>query len=370
MPKMITTTSTSNADDFLNPSRVELARARRGFTKKGLAQALGITPVALSRFLNGHSELEANRLSTLANVLDYPESFLLGDDPERLETDSVSFRSLSTLRARERDAAIAAGQLGILLADWMDEQFNLPECDVPNLSGMSAEEAAGHLRDAWRLGSRPVREHVKLLESRGVRVFSLADATKNVGAFSFIKGDRPFVFLNNQKSAERTCFDAGHELGHLVLHVGVTTRYSKPIEQEADAFASAFLMPRDGFLARLPRAMTVEAIIEGKKYWHVSAMAYAYRAHSLGRISDWQYRSICIELTRLGYRTGEPNGMARQSSAVLPKVFKLLWEDRKTKHHVAEQLSLPVDEFESLVFGLVESAARPRAKYRPTLVSK
>ncbi|MEK2654790.1 ImmA/IrrE family metallo-endopeptidase [Pseudomonas aeruginosa] len=47
----------------------------------------------------------------------------------------------------------------------------------------------------------------------------MAEETSQVNAFScWRRGVTPFVFLNTQKSAEASRFDAAHELGHLVLH--------------------------------------------------------------------------------------------------------------------------------------------------------
>jgi len=67
------------------------------------------------------------------------------------------------------------------------------------------------------------------------------------------KEGTPFIFLNSAKSAERGRHDAAHELGHLVLH-----RHGGPIgrkaEEQANAFASAFLMPRSSILAHVPRS--------------------------------------------------------------------------------------------------------------------
>jgi Zn-dependent peptidase ImmA (M78 family) len=56
------------------------------------------------------------------------------------------------------------------------------------------------------------------LESKGVRVFSLAANTVKVNAYALWKDEKPFVFLNTFKSTESSRFDAAHELGHLVLH--------------------------------------------------------------------------------------------------------------------------------------------------------
>jgi IrrE N-terminal-like domain len=62
----------------------------------------------------------------------------------------------------------------------------------------------------------------------------------------------PFVFLNTLKSGEHSRFDAA-ELGHLVLH-----RHAAPngqeAEQDANAFASALLMPSASVRAHAPRS--------------------------------------------------------------------------------------------------------------------
>lgn len=122
------------------------------------------------------------------------------------------------MRAAEREAAIAAGSVWLLLSDWLEARFNLPAADVPDLRGELPEKAAVLVRRHWQLGERPIRRVLRLLESRGVRVFSLSEQTRNVDAFSFWRSERPFVFLNLFKTAEATVLDCAHEPGHLVLH--------------------------------------------------------------------------------------------------------------------------------------------------------
>jgi len=53
----------------------------------------------------------------LARALAYPVGFFYLDDCEPLSADSVSFRSLSSLTARQRDAALASGTIAFLLDD-------------------------------------------------------------------------------------------------------------------------------------------------------------------------------------------------------------------------------------------------------------
>jgi Zn-dependent peptidase ImmA (M78 family) len=59
--------------------------------------------------------------------------------------------------------------------------------------------------------------------------------------------------LNTFKSAERSRFDAAHELAHLVLHIHGMTSGGRDIEREADMFASAFLINRGDLIGHLGR---------------------------------------------------------------------------------------------------------------------
>jgi Zn-dependent peptidase ImmA (M78 family) len=194
---------------------------------------------------------------------------------------------------------------------------------------------------------------VHLLEAKGVRVFALAENTKAVDAFSLWRRDQPYVFLNTMKTAERSRFDAAHELCHLIRHRHGGPRGRKA-EEEADRFASSFLMPSADVKAIAPRVSTLNQIIELKRRWGVSMLAMIYRLHKLGSITDWQYRTFCIQASERG-RDYEPNGMAREGSAVWQKVLTVLWAERRTKAHIAETLSIPLSEIENLLFGLVIS---------------
>ena len=318
-----------------------------------LAKASGVSEVTISRLTKSKTEPDKATVSALAKALKYPLTFFYLDDLEELTKDEVSFRSLSRMPAADRDAAIAAGSLGMALSDWIDERFNLPEVDVPDFREAAPEEAATLLRQHWKLGERPVKNILKLLESKGVKVLSLCENTRNVDAFSFWRGDHAFVFLNTLKTAEHSVFDAAHELGHLIMHRHSSLSASKQAEIEANCFASAFLMPSSDIIARTPRRISVDGIIKAKLRWRVSAMALAHRLHALDRISDWQYRAICIELSQRGYRSAEPEGIERETSVVLQRVFEQLWKEKITKKEVATELNIPLDELECLVFDLI-----------------
>lgn len=345
---------------MFNCKRLSLARKRRRLTAKALAERTGLAADTVSRLERGSNQPDDLTVAKLARALAFPVGFFYAQDPEDIDTGSVSFRSFSKMSARERDAAISAGSLGLQLSDWVDQRFNLPGANLLDLSYETDPEIAAYsLRQYWSLGERPVGNMLGLVESNGVRVFSLSENTASVNAFSFWRDATPFVFLNNFKTAESSIFDTAHELGHLVMHKHGGPKGSRSAEREADRFASAFLMPANDVKARMPRSITVGMVLKAKTRWRVSAMAMAYRLNSLGLLSEWQYKSLCVELSRRGFRSSEPGGIERESSLVWRKVLFKLWEERTTKLDIADCLSLPLDELEGLIWNLAGVNERP-----------
>jgi Zn-dependent peptidase ImmA (M78 family) len=303
----------------------------------------------------------ASALGTLASALDVPDAFLTAPDIEEIPVGAISYRALSKITASQRDAARSAARLAVCLSEWIDERFRLPEPGVPSLPGTDPETCAEVVRARWGLGQSPTGNMVHLLEAHGVRVFSLAADCTDVDAFSFWWKGTPFVFLNTARTAERGRFDAAHELGHLVLHSGSQSPAGSSTEQEASRFAAALLMPRDGVLARGLHRAASDRILKARHTWKVSAMALAQRLYELNLLAEWEYRTACVNLSRMGYRSAEPGGIPRETSQVLAKVFTALRAEGITAPAVARDLHLTPDELSRHVFGLVPVAVKGQA---------
>jgi Zn-dependent peptidase ImmA (M78 family)/DNA-binding XRE family transcriptional regulator len=345
---------------MFSAARLKVARHRKKLSGKQLAAAAGLTDVTVSKAENGHQP-DDTTISKLVVALGYPREFFFMDEPEVLETRAVSFRSLKKMKAAERDASLAAGSHGIALYQWIDRRFKLPSLNLIDLSKEHGrpEVAARLLRQHWGIGDRPVGNILKLFESKGIRILSLSENTQNVDAYSFWHDDHPYIFLNQKKTAERSNFDAAHELGHLVLHFHAQAESAPEddAEREANRFASAFLMPEADVKGSITYVYSSSQVIRAKVRWKVSAMALANRLHQVGMLTEWNYRSIIIELGNLGYRSGEPLGVVREVSTVLAKVLSALWTKGITKREIAKELNLPWEEIESLLFGLAAKAS-------------
>ncbi len=339
---------------MLMPSRLVLARKRRRMTLATLAKESGISVRSLTAYENDYKAPTRATLTKLAETLDFPIAFFEESEVQEVELNAISFRAMSKITALDRDSARSAGTIAVEINQWIESRFRLPTADVPTYPHLSPEDAAERLRSCWGLGESPISNMVHLLESHGIRVFSLVADCAAVDAFSFKwREETPFIFLSVEKSGERGRFDAAHELGHLVLHSAHRVPHGQEAEQEAQRFAAAFLMPRSGILAQMLRDADAARILQAKRKWKVAAMALTYRLRELGLTSEWGYRTNAQQLSRLGYRSAEPGGIPRETSQLLAKVFEALRREEISAAAVAKSLNLSENELSRYVFGIV-----------------
>jgi Zn-dependent peptidase ImmA (M78 family) len=324
-------------------------------TMLALAKQVEVTVRMITAYEAGAYVPSDKTLDRIANSLRFPVGFFSAKDPPQISHEGASFRSLKAMTAAQRDSAIAAAVLATEFCDWIERRFELPRSDIPSMRGFEAEMAAQALRAQWHIGQKPILNMVHLLEFHGARVFSLPVDSKSVDAFSIWYADAPFIFLNNLKSAERSRFDAAHELAHLTLHHHGGP-HGREDELEANKFAAAFLMPRETVMACAPRDPVLSVLIRLKRKWRVALSALLHRLYDLNLITQWRYRSLIIDMAEQGYTTNEPEPIQREGSALLAKVFAFLREDKIPKSAVAKEMELDVSELDSLTRGLVMTA--------------
>ena len=156
------------------------------------------------------------------------------------------------------------------------------------------------------------------------------------------------MFLNTTKSSERSRFDAMHELGHLVLHRNKKLQ-DKRLEEEANHFASNILMPKES-INSYDIDVNIGFLIQLKQIWKVSLKALIYRLHKLEIITEWNYRLLMMEVSKRGYNIDEPASFERETSVLLDKIFSILKEDNITIYDIANDLKIPVQELNSIIF--------------------
>lgn len=339
------------------PERIDFVRRRLGLNKSEFAERLGVDRKTLHRIYSDEYEASEELLAVLTRLSGYPHEFFFRSVPVLPDPLGVSFRSLRSLTARPREAALAAAGLAFELDDWVRSRVELPRHDLPQLTSHSPREAAAALRSHWGIGVRPIANMINVLESHGVRVFSLVEETRHLDAYACWRDDAPYVFLNTCKTGEHSRFDAAHELAHLVLHRHSGTS-KRDAESEANAFASEFLMPQADLLASASRVETFYDLVKAKKRWGVSVAALNYALNKIGIIREWQYKNNCIEISRFG-RDREVEPMQHEASQVWAKVLTAFWQRGITLGRIAGELHVPEAELTRLLFNVAAPARTP-----------
>lgn len=356
----------------MDGKRLAVARQRKGYTRPELADLLGVTPRTIGGWEAGTTSVPVERQAAIASVLGFSKDFFRLGPPASVGINAVSFRSLSRKSATQRDAALAMCDLAVDLAAWLDQRFGRDKVDVPDLSDYTPEVAATLLRRHWSLGNAPISNLTFLLEAKGVRVFGLAENCREIDACSFWLEDIPYILVDTSRSAERIRFNLAHEIAHLVLH-----RQGAPIgqmaEKEANNFASEFLMTLESLQRNMPVTMSLESLIRMKGKWGVSVAALAYRLNKVGYVSDWQYKSMVIEMRRREYHVRDPQPCQRETSYVLELILKTLSNNEINLRRVSDETSIPVAEIVGLFEGLapeaislhdIEDPEKRRARFR------
>ena len=357
----------------ISPSRITVARLRRGLTKAELAANLDIAPTTLSRWENegpppSHTE---SLIEHLEAALGFTAGYFISEELEVPSTDSTLFRAGSRATQRQKSVAVASGANASTLLAWLRRNFNFPEPDLPDFSGFTPSEAARHARTIWQLGDRPVPNSVQLAESLGIAVMGLPPAASAVDAFSMWDGEQPLIFLARRRTPEGTRFDLAHELGHLLLHSSDDPRNGAREEDEANQFAADFLIPPGIVHAHLRLHASLDDILRLKTALKVSAMAMLRAAYHHGKLSEREYHSHLTALSARGFRTDEPGSTLQyERSRIFDYVLSP--EGGASISRIADETQLPPQDLHAFMLSTqphtVSSATRTTsAPARPAL---
>ena len=311
------------------PEQLTRAREIRAMTKTKLAEEVNLSPSTISHYESDRTRPSASSLGSIAMALRFPVDWFARDPiVEPINIDDGFFRSMSSASQYHRRKVLEDGRLiSELFAALKVEGVTLPNDHVTPLkrsvrSAESIERYAKKVRSEWGLGLGPIKHPISLLESMGVRVVLIGKEFGSVDAFSCWHEHQPFVFLVS-KASSRMHFDSFHETGHLLLHEDVEPG-NPDIEDHANRFSSAFLMPKESFGQECPTRWNESAFMGLKRRWHVSIQAAVYRAHQIGAISTSTYRYAFRQINSKGWKKSEPGEWELEQPKLLRKAMNVL----------------------------------------------
>jgi hypothetical protein len=132
------------------------------------------------------------------------------------------------------------------------------------------------------------------------------------------------IVVTATTAGDRRRFSVAHELGHLVLHQ-VPQGSPHAVEQQADLFAAAFLLPEAAMRQVLVPPITLTTLADLKEPWGVSLQALIRRARTLERMTPSHYRALSAQLGARGWRTQEPLEVPVERPRALRQLAELLY---------------------------------------------
>ena len=304
--------------------RLTQARKMRGLSLRALAEKLDgrVSHNALHKYELGRMMPDSKVLLAVADVLNQDLDFFFRDSA--LELQGLRFRKASRLGAKD-EAAIRERavdyferhrEIEHLLG--IASQFKNPLAHLAIRRGEDVEEAAGKLREAWRLGEDPLPNVREMLEAKGLMMFEV-DAPESFNGFAGHADGHPAIVLARwlDRDLPRKRFTALHEVGHLLLKLPDDLPVK---EQEAlcHRFAGAMLIPERVFIAEFGghrQHVSLAELASLKERYGMSIAAIMHRALDLDLITPALYKRFCVMSRQKGWHKKEPGEYSGRESS-------------------------------------------------------
>jgi Zn-dependent peptidase ImmA (M78 family) len=331
--------------------RLEDAVRARGITWKTLADAADIKPTTLSDYKKGYIRPSQEQLARISGALGFPEEYFL-----RPTATGANLVGPFLCRASSSLTQRAADQAEMRLA-WMAEALVYADrfLETPkaafldgfkhiqeplSLDAQQIESIALLVREKLGYGLNPITNLVRTLERSGVAILRYVSVAKVRidGLSQHSELGRPLcaIVASEETSLARETFSLAHELGHIVLHGRINERRfseladAKILEDQANRFASSFLLPSVPFLDDVKSA-SIGYFEHLKRRWRVSIAAMIRRCYDLGRITISEYSSLNVRLSQKRWRKREPldDAFEVESPILLSRVFTTLEKEHR-----------------------------------------
>lgn len=341
--------------------RVKLARRAAGFTLRDLADRVGVSAMAISKYETGKLVPSSKVLLALSKALNVKTEYFLRTQRPALQ--ELRFRKHPGLKdnvrkqieARALEQVERFQEIAERFPNQPFDKFEIPIKLPKQISDYAElEKVAEDLRNAWNLGREPIPDLTDVLERNGIRVFQCAigEASDSFSGLAARVDGIPVVVIAMEHPGDRQRFTLAHELGHLILD-GVKLSGNLNIEKASDRFAGCFLVPAAAGINRLGEN---RASLEPRELWllkqeyGLSMCGWLHRARDLGVISYNSYRDMWQLFAAQGWNLKEPFEELRKEKPKLLEqlVFHALAEDLVSESKAAELLSLPLFDFKKL----------------------
>lgn len=311
-------------------------RIMHGYSRKELSEKLGVTEQAVWQYENAYTSPKMQIVNELKRIFQVKSKYFYTEDmleknstSANIDLTNIAYRSkvLNVISKTQAEAKhveflnVFVSYLTTKISYPTLKMIKLRDEVIAYLNHTEDDRSAqiNHVallaRQRLELSKTNNDDLMFLIEKSGVFVFEKAIG-EEIDAYSlWTLDDRPYIILGNMKrSAVRRNFDIAHELGHLLLHyrmefTNLERKEHKFIENEANMFAGALLLPEDEFttdMQDVSHLTNPDDYLDLKKKWKTSLQVLGYRAANLGIIQSKDHRNFYAAMHRKGYLEFEP----------------------------------------------------------------
>lgn len=328
-------------------------RLKNNMSKTALAEACGVSPMAISNYESGKRKPDIDTINKLAEILGVYVVDFLASRKSNLSFDHREFRKHSVLtKAQQEYVQESVEEYFSRLFDVIDCLGGNPLPDPPKCNGLDRtgeyEEDAKKLRTHIGFTEEgPLDEIIGILENKGIMVLEVDIENDHFSGMNGFVNEYPYIVINGKMRPERKRTTIIHELAHLVFVWDENKE--KENEKEATAIAGAVLVPRNDILRELgihKSDITKDMGLVCEEYG-VSMFLLVKRASQTKIISESKARDFYIKANKVNYRNTEPLRVKDEEPTLFKQlVYRAVNEQEISKHRGAELLRIPVSEMD------------------------
>lgn len=328
-------------------------RLKMNMTKAALAEACGVSPMAISNYESGKRKPDIAIINKMADVLGVHVVDFLSSRNENLLFKHGEFRKKTVLTKGEQDYVREAVEdyfnrfftaIGFLGGDPLPAP---PKCACLHVSG-DYESDAANLRAYFELPKiGPVEDIVALIEKKGFLVLFLDIENDAFSGMNGYVNDYPYIVIRSNMNVMRKRTTIVHELAHILFD---WRDVALDEEKHSTAIAGAFLITEYDLFRELGQkrsSMTRDMTWVCTEYG-ISTYLLAKRASQAGILSDGAARDFYIKANKVHWRTDEPEWNIKKEESTLFKqlVLRAVIEEGLGIQRAAELLKVPSADIE------------------------
>jgi Zn-dependent peptidase ImmA (M78 family)/transcriptional regulator with XRE-family HTH domain len=332
---------------LISGERVRQARELRGMTQASLGKATGVSQGAIAQIEAGSFLASDDLVTEIARQTHQSISFFQQSPAPEFQTGSLLFRSHAAMGKKQLAETYRHAQLAYEVYLKLQKKARVLPVKISNVEHRDPVSAASHARRILGLDLlQPVPHLLNVLEWHGVTAVVIPDAPFR-DAFSLWNDAAPIIALAAGRSGDRSRMSVAHELGHLIMHRGMS-RFEVD-DEEAEEFAAEFLLPAESLRQEIKPPVTLSSLANLKPRWRVSIQALVRCAKNLGIITDRQYRYLFEQLSSVGWRKSEPIKIVPELPRALRQMAEMLYGDPVDARAMAEDLCLKVETVREMI---------------------